>query len=73
MVHDIPVAPNAVPNCSKLSSHQYLQNKRFPTINQQSVQLLIGANVPQVFRVQEVQSAPNVNLPDAVRTPLGWS
>ena len=44
-----------------------------PRIKKKSVQLLIGANIPKAFRVEDVRTAPNTCSPDAVRSPLGWS
>ena len=63
-------------SCQKdvqLSDYTYLNNVKLSYINRSTVQLLIGANVPKVFRMEAVKPAPQTKLPDAVRTPLGWS
>ena len=73
VVNSIPVSPNKAPTSQTLKRHSYLQNIEFPCLEKRQVQLLIGANVPKVFRVQSIRSAPDPSLPDAVRSPLGWS
>ena len=73
VVNSIPVSPNKAPTSQTLKRHSYLRNIEFPCIEKRQVQLLIGANVPKVFRVQSIRSAPDPSLPDAVRSPLGWS
>ena len=50
-----------------------MKNIGFRDISVDTVQVLIGANVPQMFRVEEVISSRFTNLPDAVRTSLGCS
>ena len=73
VVDNIPVKPNAVPENEVLKSHEYLKDVHLQKINETSVKLLIGANVPQVFRVEEIKPAPILRYPDAVKSPLGWS
>ena len=73
VVPEIPVKPNTLPDPDVFKEHNYLRNIDFRDISVDTVQVLIGANVPQVFRVEEVRSSRFSNLPDAVRTPLGWS
>ena len=73
VVPEILVKPNTLPDPDVFKKHNYLRNIDFRDISVDTVQVLIGANVPQVFRVEEVRSSRFSNLPDAVRTPLGWS
>ena len=72
-MNSIPVSPNKAPTSQTLKRHSYLRNIEFPHIEKCQVQLLIGANVPQVFREQSIGSDLDPSLPDAVRAPLGWS
>ena len=73
VIKKIPINPNSIPSVDKLHSYDYLSNVTFPSIDCSTVQLLIGANVPKAFRVQSAKTAPKEGLPDAVRSPLGWS
>ena len=70
VVTSIPVSPNKAPTSQTLKRHSYLRNIEFPRIEKRQIQLLIGANVP---KVQSIRSAPDPSLPDAMRSPLGWS
>ena len=73
VVDNTPVKPNAVPENEVLKNHEYLKDVHLHKIIQPSVKLLIGANVPQVFRLEEIKSTPNLRYPDAVKSPRGWS
>ena len=73
VVPEIPVKPNILPDPDVFKEHNYMRNIDFRDISVDTVQALIGANVPQVFKVEEVRSSRSANLPDAIRTPLGWS
>ena len=73
VVDKIPAKPNAVPDSQVLNKYRHLANLELPRIKKKSVQLLIGANIPKAFRVEDVRTAPNTCSPDAVRSPLGWS
>ncbi|XP_078493207.1 uncharacterized protein LOC144748758 [Ciona intestinalis] len=70
-IDKIPVDPNPVPSPKTIKHHQ-LNANNFPKIKHGSVQLLIGANPPQAFRVETTRSGHG-RSPDAVKTPLGWS
>ena len=63
VVNSIPVSPNKAPTFQTLTRHSYLQNIEFPCIEKRQVQFLIGANVPKVFHVQLIRSAPDPSLP----------
>jgi len=72
VVDNIPVKPNVNHNATFLKQ-RYLSRKVFlPTLKNGTVELLIGANVPKVFRVEIVKPGYGKG-PDAVCTPLGWS
>ena len=73
VVDEIPVQPNVIPTSPILSDHSYLADINFSKLDRQNVQLLIGANVPRVFRLEDLRSAPDKLSPDAVKSPLGWS
>ena len=73
MVPEIAVKPNTLPDPDVFKEHNYLRNIDFCDISVDTVQVLMGANVLQVFKVEEVRSFQFANLPDAIRTPLGWS
>ena len=72
VVDEIPVQPNVIPTSQILSNHSYLADINFSKLDRQNVQLLIGANVPRVFRLEDLRSAPDKLSPDAVKSPLGW-
>ena len=73
IVKEISVKPNAIPDATLIKQYSYLRDLEFPSIPVDSVQLLIGANVPQVFGVDTIRQAVENGLPDAVCSPLGWS
>ena len=72
VVDEIPVQQNVIPTSQILSNHSYLADINFPKLDRKNVQLLIGANVPRVFRLEDLRSAPDQLSPDAVKSPLGW-
>ena len=59
VVDEIPVQPNVIPASQILSNHSYLADINFSKLDRQNVQLLIGANVPRVFRFEDLRSAPD--------------
>ena len=73
VVDEIPVQPNVIPTSQILSNHSYLADINFRKLDRQNVQLLIGANVPRVFRLEDLRSAPDKLSPDPVKSPLWWS
>ena len=73
VVPKIPVKPNTLPDPDVFKEHNYLKNINFHDISVHTVQVLIGANISQVFRVEEVRSSWFTNLPDAVCSPTVWS
>ena len=71
VVDEILVQPNVIPSSKILSNHSYLADYNFPKLDRQSVQLLIGADAPKVFRLEDSRSAPDELSPDAVKSPSG--
>ena len=63
---------NVVKETQLLKKHKYLRDFEMPRIENGTVQLLIGANVPEAFRV-EVMRSGSPGCPDVIRSPLGWS
>ena len=61
-----------LPSCSQLSSMTHLQGIQFPELNNKFVGLLIGLDVPGVFRPLESRYGQE-GEPDAIRTLLGWT
>ena len=68
VVQEIPVKSNILPDPDVFKEHNYLRNIDFRDISVDTVQVLIEANVPQVFRVEDVRSSWFANLSEAVRT-----
>ena len=71
IVKEIPVKPNAIPDATLKNQYSCLRDLEFPTIPVDSEQLLIGANVPQIFRVDTIRQSAENGLFDAVCSPLG--
>ena len=55
-----------------LKAFPHLRYVRFPTIDDRTISLLIGADVPETLRVLAVCHGQGRSL-DAIKTPLGWS
>ena len=55
-----------------LIKHKYLRDFEMPRIKNGTVQLFIGANVPEAFRVEVIRSG-SPGYRDIIRSPLGWS
>ena len=58
VVDNIPVKPIAILENEVFKSHEYLKDVHLHEIDQISVKLLIGANIPQVFRLEKIR--PNL-------------
>ena len=71
-ISNIPVKPNLIPAKTNLASLPYLKDIVFPTVKGASVTLLVGANVPELFRQLNVRRG-GCGEPIAIETPLGWS
>ena len=67
IVDEIPVQPNVIPTSHILSNHSYLANINFVKLDRQTAQFLIGANVPKVFRLEDLISAPDQSSPETVK------
>ena len=73
VVDKIPVEPNHVPNERDLCAHAHLRDVYLPQIANGSVMLLIGNDNPVAHRCLESRFSPDPeDIPDAIRTPLGW-
>ena len=68
---NISLQLNSIPPKRKLSQFQHLKEIRFNTISGASIQMLIGADVPEMFCVGNIQKGPK-GTPYTVETPLGW-
>ena len=67
----ISLQPNSIPFKRELSQFQHLKIK-FDTIQGASIQMLIGADVSEMFCVKNIRKDPK-GTPYAIETPLGWS
>nr|CAB3263162.1 uncharacterized protein LOC104265735 [Phallusia mammillata] len=70
-VDSLPVSPNRIPEGS-LWRWPHLRNLEFPVLPHGEVMLLIGANVPEVFWINDERRGGRKE-PSAVRSMLGWS
>ena len=73
VVKEIPAMPNVIPDATLIKQYSYWRDLEFPSTPVDSIQILIGAYVPQIFRVDAIRQARDNGLPDAVCLPLGWS
>ena len=64
--------PNSIPPKRELSQFQHFKYIRFDTIPGALIQVLIGADVPEMFCVGNIRKGPK-GTPYAIETPLGWS
>ena len=71
-IESISLQPNSIPPKRELSQFQHLKDIRFDTIPGASIQMLIGADVPEMFCVGNIRKGPK-GTPYAIETPLGWS
>ena len=71
-IESISLQPNSIPPKRELSQFQHLKDVRFDTIPGASIQMLIGADVPEMFCVGNIRKGPK-GTPYAIETPLGWS
>jgi len=69
---EISVKPNTLPSKRVLNAFPHLRNVHFPTIDDGTISLLIGADVPEALRVLAVRHGQG-RSPDTIKTPLGWS
>ena len=66
IVKEIPVKLNFIPDFTLTKQYSYLRDLEFPRVPVDSVELLIGANVSQVFRFNAIRQAAENGLLDAV-------
>ena len=71
-IESISLQPNSIPPKRELSQFQPLKDIRFDTIPGASIQMLIGADVSEMFCVGNIRKGPK-GTPYAIETPLGWS
>ena len=71
-IESISLQPNSIPPKRELSQFQHLKDIRFDTIPGASIQMLIGADVPEMFCVGNIRKGRK-GTPYAIETPLGWS
>ena len=71
-IESISLQPNSIPPKRELSQFQHLKDIRFDTIPSASIQMLIGADVPEMFCAGNIRKGPK-GTPYAIETPLGWS
>ena len=72
-IESISLQPNSIPPKRELFQFQHLKDIRFAdTIPGASIQMLIGADVPEMFCVENIRKGPKGTL-YAIETPLGWS
>ena len=72
VVEKIPIKTNNALDPTLLKKHKYLRDFEMPRVENGTVQLLIGANVPEAFRVKVIRSG-SLGCRDIIRSPLGWS
>ena len=58
----ISLQPNSIPPKRELSQFQQLKDIRFDTIPGALIQMLIGADVPEMFFVGNIQKGPHLTL-----------
>ena len=71
-IESISFQPNSIPPKRELSQFQRLREIKFDTIPGASIQMLIGADVSEMFCVGSIRKGPK-GTPYAIKTPLGWS
>ena len=71
-VENIPVQPNNVSVDAEVCKLPHLQDINLKSLPNASVNLLIGADVPELFCIYSARRGPR-GTPCAIETPLGWS
>ena len=71
-VDNIPVQPNDNSVMSEVLNLPHLKDVTLNTLPDASVNLLIGANAPEVFCIYSARKGTKVT-PCAIETPFGWS
>ena len=71
-IEKISLRPNVIPAKKDLCKFSHLKDLQFDSIPEESIQILIGANVPEMFCTTNVRKGPR-GSPFAIKTPLGWS
>ena len=71
-VDDIPVKPNDISVDAKVRNLPHLQDVKLKSLPHASVNLLIGADAPELFCIYSARKGPR-GTPCAIETPLGWS
>ena len=71
-VENIPVQPNNVSVDAEVCKLPHLRDINLKSLPHASVNLLIGADVPELFCIYSARRGPR-GTPCAIETPLGWS
>ena len=71
-IEEIPVQPNVIPVKSEALKLPHLSGVKLDTLPHSCVNLLIGADVPELFCISNSRKGPR-GTPCAIETPLGWS
>jgi len=71
-VDRIPLQASTIPSQSQLAHMDHLQEVQLSELDDKSVGLLIGLDVPEVFRPIESKYGQE-GEPDAIKTLLGWT
>ena len=71
-IEEIPVQPNVIPVKSETLKLPHLSGVKLDTLSHSCVNLLIGADVLELFRIFNSRKGPR-GAPCAIETPLGWS
>ena len=71
-IKSIFLQPNSIPPKRELSQFQHLKEIKFDTRPGASIQMLIGADVPEMFCAGNIRKGPK-GTPYAIEIPLGWS
>ena len=72
LVDEIPVQPNDILVGSEVLTLPHLQDVKLQSLPNTSVNLLIRADVPELFCIYGARKGPQ-GTPCAIETPLGWS
>ena len=70
-IESISLQPNSIPPKRELSQFQHLKDIRFDTIPGTLIQMLIGADVPEMLCGKYTKGPKGTSY--AIKTPLDWS
>ena len=71
-IESISLQPNSIPPKRELFQFQNLKEIKFYTIPGASIQMLIGADIPEMLCMRNTRKGPK-RTPYPIETPLGWS